>query len=163
MKRLISPAAIGRWSARHPWQAISLWLAFVVVAVGLLVVTGSKQLSNGAVGESARGDALMDRNHLGQQARAFAYLHSNTLRVEAPAFRAAIHDLDKRMTALGTAARVQVSHSHHSALVGGNLTQPVSQVQLQAAVAAVGTAHPQITAVFADVQSGSGGDLKRAE
>ena len=44
MKTFLTPTGIGRWSARHPWKAIGLWLVFVVVAIGLLVVTGSKQL-----------------------------------------------------------------------------------------------------------------------
>ena len=148
---------------RHPWQAILLWLAFVVVAIGLLAVTGSKQLQNGAVGESARADSLLDKHHLGRPPQAFAYLHSDTLRVTAPAFEAAIHDLEGRMTVLGTTAGVQLSANHHSALVGGNIDQPIAQSDLQSAVAAVAAAHPQITAVLADVQKSNGSDLRRAE
>jgi uncharacterized membrane protein YdfJ with MMPL/SSD domain len=64
MKTFLTPTGIGRSSARHRWRAIGLWLAFVVAAIGLLVVTGSKQLRNGAVGESARGDALMNKHQL---------------------------------------------------------------------------------------------------
>ncbi len=30
-----SPGAVGRWSIRHPWLAIAVWLAFVFVSVGL--------------------------------------------------------------------------------------------------------------------------------
>jgi putative drug exporter of the RND superfamily len=48
-------AAIGRWSTRHPWRAIALWLAFVAVAVGTLAATGSKTLQSSTVGESGRG------------------------------------------------------------------------------------------------------------
>jgi RND superfamily putative drug exporter len=163
MKTLLSPSGIGRWSARHPWQAIALWLVFVIAALGALALTGSKQLQNGAVGESARADALLAQHHLGRPPRAFAYLHSDTLPVGAPAFRAAIHDLEGRMTELGAAADVQVSRNHHSALVGGNIDQPIAEAQLRAAVDAVGAAHPQVAAVLADVQSSSGSDLKRAE
>jgi uncharacterized membrane protein YdfJ with MMPL/SSD domain len=163
MRSLLSPSGIGRWSMRHPWQAIALWLAFVVVAIGLLIVTGSKQLQNGAVGESARGNSMLDQHRLGRQPRAFAYLHSDTIRATAPAFRAAIRDLDQRMASLGTTAGVQVSANHHSAVVGGTIDQPIGEAQLRAAVAAVGAAHPQITAVLADVQNSGGSDLKRAE
>jgi RND superfamily putative drug exporter len=163
MRAFITPAAVGRWSARRPWLAIALWLTFVVAALGALVLTGSKQLQNGAVGESARADAVLDRHQLGRPPHAFAYLHSDTLRVGAPAFRASIHDLRARMTALGAAAGVQLSRSHHSALVGGNIDQPISVDQLQAVVAAVAADHPQVTAVLADVQNSSGSDLKRAE
>ena len=56
--RPLSPAAIGRWSARHPWLAIALWLGFVVACVAALAVTGSKQLHSGATGESARAENM---------------------------------------------------------------------------------------------------------
>jgi uncharacterized membrane protein YdfJ with MMPL/SSD domain len=163
MRSLLSPSGIGRWSARHPWYAIALWLVFVVVAIGALAVTGSKQLNNGSVGESARADALLDKHHLGREARAFGYLHSDSLLVSAPTFRAAIHDLESRMSSLGVSASAQISRDQHSALAGGALSQPVSFSELQAATAAVAAAHPQVTAVLADVQRNSGTDLKRAE
>ena len=35
MRTLLSPAHIGRWSARHPWQAIALWLEPEVQGRGL--------------------------------------------------------------------------------------------------------------------------------
>jgi RND superfamily putative drug exporter len=55
-----SVAAIGRWSTRRPWRAIAAWLAFVALAVAAVIATGTKSLANGAVGESARGYALID-------------------------------------------------------------------------------------------------------
>ena len=63
MLKHLSPSSIGRWSVRRPWLAIGLWLAFVAIAVGALAITGSKQLQNGAVGESARGYALMNQHN----------------------------------------------------------------------------------------------------
>ena len=53
-------ATIGRWSTRRPWRAIAVWLAFVVVAVGAMIATGTKSLENGAIGESARGYTMLD-------------------------------------------------------------------------------------------------------
>src|SRR5262249_25097586 len=55
--RLNPIVATGRWSTRHPWQAIAVWLSFVALAVGALAVTGSKSLQSGTVGEAARGYA----------------------------------------------------------------------------------------------------------
>lgn len=49
MRSHLSPAAIGRWSAGHPWRAIGAWLLFVTAAVAALALTGSKQLANGAI------------------------------------------------------------------------------------------------------------------
>jgi putative drug exporter of the RND superfamily len=88
--RRISPSSLGRWSARHPWRAIVLWLAFVVFAVAALAVTGSNQLQSGAVGESARAERML-MVHMARPGQSeFAYLHSDTLNVRDPAFRAAI-------------------------------------------------------------------------
>jgi uncharacterized membrane protein YdfJ with MMPL/SSD domain len=52
---------LGSWSARRPWRAILGWLAFVPVCLTLGAVTGTKELDNGASGESARGYDLGDR------------------------------------------------------------------------------------------------------
>jgi DNA-binding CsgD family transcriptional regulator len=62
--RQLSPTSVGRWAARRPWLAIAVWLAFVLAAVGALALTGSASLQNGAVGESARGYAMMDAHQL---------------------------------------------------------------------------------------------------
>jgi RND superfamily putative drug exporter len=163
MRTLLSPSGIGRWSARNPWQAIALWLAFVVVAIGMLVVTGSKQLQNGAVGESARADASLNEHQIWQTPRAYLYLHSDSLVAGTPAFRAAIREVEQRMTALGAQATVQISRNHHAALVGGQIDQPISAARLQAAAAVAERGSPRVSAVVADVQASSGSDLKRAE
>jgi uncharacterized membrane protein YdfJ with MMPL/SSD domain len=60
----LSPTSVGRWSARRPWLAIAVWLAFVLATVGALGLTGLASLQNGAVGESARGYAMMDAHQL---------------------------------------------------------------------------------------------------
>ena len=163
MKTFLTPTGIGRWSARHPWKAIGLWLVFVVVAIGLLVVTGSKQLQNGAVGESARGDTQMNKHQIWQAPLAYIYLHSNSLVATAPAFRSATREVEQALTTFGAQAKVQTSHSQHAALVGGQLNMPITSGQLQAAAAAAERTSPQVTAVVADVQASSGTDLKRAE
>ena len=79
--------------------AIAGWLTFVVLAVLALSLTGSKSLQNGAVGESARGNALMDSHQLGLSDHAYVYLRSGSLATSAPAFRAAIAQVASRMSA----------------------------------------------------------------
>src|SRR5438445_766233 len=81
--------AIGRWSTRRPWRAIAAWLAFVVAALVAMSVMGTKSLQNGAVGESARGYTLMNEHQAWGPTREYGYLHSDTLRAQDPAFRAA--------------------------------------------------------------------------
>ncbi|MDP9303600.1 MAG: MMPL family transporter [Actinomycetota bacterium] len=138
-------ATIGRWSTRHPWRAIVAWLAFVVVAVAAMVATGTETLQNGAVGESARGYEMLGANNLWPPPREIGYLHSTTLTVDDPAFRAAVSDVVKRLgsqevqiTTPLQDARL-VSRDRHSALVVATLTgayaDPVRNTILAAAPA----------------------------
>jgi putative drug exporter of the RND superfamily len=164
MMTRFSPAAIGRWSTRRPALAIAAWLMFVVAAVLALSLTGSKPLANGAVGESARGYALMDAHQLSVPQREYAYLHSSTLTATDPAFRAAISQVSARMHgALGGPTHVAVGPDRHAVLVTGTPTGPFGTAGLQASVAAVATAHPGVSAIVADPTSGTGNDLHRAE
>ena len=164
MLKRLSPTAIGRWSTRRPVLAITAWLAFVVVAVFSLSLTGSKPLENGAVGESARGYALMDSHQLGLPPYEYAYLHSDSLTTGSPAFQAAARQVAARMhEALGGPAHVAVAGDHHAELVTAQMSGPSTPGGLAASVAAVGAAHPGITAMVVDPTSGSGNDLHRAE
>jgi len=164
MIKRFSPTAIGRWSTRRPVLAIAAWLAFVVVAVLALTSTGSKPLENGAVGESARGYALMDSHHVGLPTDEYAYLHSDSVRTSTPAFKAATAQVASRMgAALGSRPRISVSRDQHAALVTAQVTTPFDTPKLEAAVKAVGAAHAGVTAIVADPTSGSGNDLHRAE
>ena len=99
MIKRFSPTAIGRWSTRRPVLAIAAWLTFVVAAVVALSLTGSKPLDNGAVGESARGYAMMDSHRLGLPPQEYVYLHSDSLKAGSPAFRTAIGAVDGAMRA----------------------------------------------------------------
>ena len=45
---------VGSWSARHPWTAITLWIAFVAAAVVIGSAVGTKQLTEA---ESASGES----------------------------------------------------------------------------------------------------------
>src|SRR5262249_45140788 len=123
MKTRLSPAAIGRWSARRPWLAIALWLAFVVACLAALAVTGSKQLERGATGESARAESMQRAHDTGPAESEYAYLHSRSLRAGDPTFRAAIAKVRASMeSALGGGASgagitTRISADSHSALV----------------------------------------------
>jgi RND superfamily putative drug exporter len=164
MFKRLSPTAIGRWSTRRPALAIAAWLTFVLVAVLALALTGSKPLENGAVGESARGYALMDAHGLGLPATQHAYLHSDTLTTSSPAFAAATDQAATRIhEALGGPARVAISRDRHAALITAQITRPFDLPRLQASISAVGTAHPGVSAMAVDPTSGGGNDLHRAE
>jgi uncharacterized membrane protein YdfJ with MMPL/SSD domain len=185
MRRRISPAAVGRWSARRPWLAIALWLGFVVASVAALAVTGSKQLQNGAAGESARAESMMTAHQAfppGVQFE-YAYLHSATLRAGTPAFRTAVARVRTSMSQElvvrppgpaptgrapkggrlpGDEVTTRVSADGHSVLVAAPVNQNFSTSALAAVVSAEGNA--QVSAVLDDNSADTGhSDLHRAE
>jgi len=165
MLRRFSPTSIGRWSVRRPWLAIAVWLAFVVSAVLALSLTGTKQLQNGATGESARGYALMDAHQLGLPPVQFAYVHSESLSAGAPAFRAATRSAAVAMrTALGGPVTLGVSRDQHSVLISGQVRMLFSLPGLQRSLAAVHAGDARVSvALGGSGDSGSGKDLSRAE
>jgi RND superfamily putative drug exporter len=160
-------AAIGRWSAAHPRRAIALWIAFGAGALALSVVTGTKSLQNGAVGESARGYSQLENHHVrGVPQWDYAYLRSDSLRNGDPGFRSAIADVRSGMSrVLGSSVSVRVADDGHSALLTARATREFSSVQTVLTAAA--RTHPQLT--IGGNGPGSGGatnsnkDLHRAE
>ena len=51
---MASHGKVGRWSARHPWTAITCWIAFVALAIVIGGAVGTKQLTEA---ESASGES----------------------------------------------------------------------------------------------------------
>jgi RND superfamily putative drug exporter len=152
-------AAIGRWSAGHPWRAIAIWLAFVVAAVGALAVINDKSLESSTTGESGRGYAMLDRGSYPEQ-HDYGYLHSDSLRVGDPAFKAAIDDVRTRMQeSLGAHVTVHFSPDRHAALLTSAAMQPFRA--LQASLDAAARAHPQIE--IGGDGPGSGGDSSNSD
>jgi RND superfamily putative drug exporter len=166
-----SVATIGRWSIRRPWLAIGAWLAFVAVAVAALVLTGTKSLQNGSVGEAARGYSLLDAQRAWPPQHEYAYVRSATLVAGAATFRAAVADVSRRMTTgLGTRPTLLVSRDGHAVLLAGAVERPFDPRVFRAYVLAAGAAHPQVTVGEAgditanDARNRSvGNDLNRAE
>ena len=161
--RIITPSGIGRWSAGRPWLAIGAWLAFVVLAVVALGVTGSKGLQSGVTGEAARAESMLQSDKARPAQYEYAYLHSDSLRVGDPAFQAAVRSVTASMSnAVGTRVSTRVSSSGHSALVSGRISRPFSTDALRAQVSAAGDG--RVSAVLDDNSGGSGNnDLSRAE
>jgi len=144
MATRLAPSRLGRWSIRRPWLALGAWLAFVVACVALVTATGTKELSNGAVGESARGYAVMDEHDLWGPERELVFLHSDRLRADDPGFAVARGDIRDRLARLGLATAVETSTDSHSAAVVAPIERPVSLERLQATVSAAQRAHPSL-------------------
>jgi RND superfamily putative drug exporter len=155
---------MGRWSIRRPWWAIAAWVAFVVLAVASLAVTGTKSLNNGAVGESARGYALMDRYQLWSNSPVELYLHSDRLRTGDRPFASALRRIAHGMhSTLGTRVRVEISGDRHSGLLAAPVDRP-PRGNFGAAIAAVRGAYPQLAIVdLGNVAHNGHNDLRKAE
>ena len=121
-------ARMGRWSARHRKTAIFGWLAFVVAVVVIGGAVGTKQLGDNDTlpGESGRAARILDAG-FEQPASETVLVQSRTLTADSPAFRAAVADVERRVSAVDVVANVQspyakenpgrISADGHSAIV----------------------------------------------
>jgi len=161
MKRSTNVAArMGRWSARHRKPAIFGWLAFVVAAVVLGGALGTKQLTDDETlpGESGRAARMLD-DGFEQPAGETVLVQSRKLTADSPAFRAAVADVVRRVTAVGAVTNVQspydagnrgqISADGHSATVSldirGDADTATDRIQpVMDAVDAAAAANPSL-------------------
>jgi uncharacterized membrane protein YdfJ with MMPL/SSD domain len=174
----------GRWSARHPWTAITLWIAFVAAAIVIGSAVGTKELteSESASGESGVAARTLEDAGFKMQPGEQVIVQSKTLRASDPAFKAVVGDVITRLQAQPDVVKLRspyaqstISKDGHSALVSfeipGNYTTVADKVEpIQAATAAAQKAHPEF--VIAEAGDGSfskaysdtqGKDFERAE
>jgi uncharacterized membrane protein YdfJ with MMPL/SSD domain len=147
---------VGRWSARHPWTAISLWIAFVATAVVIGTAVGTKQLTEAesASGESGVAARTLDKAGFKIQPGEQVLVQSKTLRAGDPAFRAVVGDVITRLDGTPNVVKLRspyaqrtISRDGHSALVSfeipGTFKTAGSKVApIQAVTAAAQAAHP---------------------
>jgi uncharacterized membrane protein YdfJ with MMPL/SSD domain len=139
-------ATIGRWSMRRPWRAIAVWLGFVVIAAAAGIATGTDELENGAVGESARGYTLIEEHGAYTAAREYGYLHSDTLTAGEQPFRTAVADVSARLqAAVGGDVDVRTTQDQHSVLVAGIVRRFIQSDELRTSILAAGVAYPKVT------------------
>jgi hypothetical protein len=111
-------ARMGRWSAGHWKTAVFGWLAFVLVAFGLGVAVGTKDIdpNTAGPGESGRMDKILDAGFK-QPAGESVLIQSRSVRVGDPAFTAAIEDVVARVS------KVAAVQNLRSPLAPGNAGQ----------------------------------------
>jgi len=150
---------VGLWSGRHPWRAIGIWLAFIVIAVVAGGAVGTNKLHDGdqAVGEAGRAQHTI-AGAFEQHADEQVLLHSSKTTVsEDPQYQAAIRDVVARVqgtelaldvrSPLDERYRNQVSADGHSALVtfqvAGTMDDAATTIPpVLQAVQAAAAAHP---------------------
>ena len=153
-------ARMGRWSARHRKTAIFGWLAFVVAAVVIGGALGTKQLGNNDTlpGESGRATKILDEGFK-QPAGETVLVQSRSLTADDPAFRAAVADVVRRLSAVSVVTNIrgpyaagnpgQISADGHSAVVNldirGDADTAVDRIDpVLKAVDATAAAHPSL-------------------
>jgi uncharacterized membrane protein YdfJ with MMPL/SSD domain len=121
-------ARMGRWSASHWKTATFGWIAFVVAALVIGGAVGTKQLNpnTSGPGESGRMDKIVDKE-FDRQASETVLIQSRSSTASDPAFRAAIADVSRRLSAIPVVTGVesplergnadQISGDRHSAIV----------------------------------------------
>ena len=151
---------MGRWSAQHRKTAIFGWLAFVVVAFGLGIVSGTTKIeqATSGVGESGRIDKLLHEEFV-QPAGESVLIQSETLTVKDPAFTAAVEDVIAKVSAVDVVMDVkspldpenagQIGQAGHAALIDfeirGDPDDAVKKIDpVVAAVDEAKTANPDV-------------------
>lgn len=176
-------ARAGRWSAHHRKTAILGWIAFVVVALVLGGVVGTKEAGDDGVGESGRAEQVLDRG-FPEHANETVLVQSGRLDMNDPAFRAAVADVVRRMEGRPEVVEVddpfaagnegQIAPSGHAALVTlelrGDEDATADTRRVLATTAALQRAHPELRVEqFGDASADAAiskmfeDDFKRAE
>src|SRR5262249_17745768 len=118
----------GRWSAGHWKTAVSAWLAFCVAAVALGAVAGTRMLkdSDTAAGETKKAEQILKQADFGTRANESVLVESKTQTLSDPAFRAAVADVVRTVSAQPQVQNVrspfapgnagQISDDRHSPL-----------------------------------------------
>jgi RND superfamily putative drug exporter len=175
---------MGRWSARHRKKAIFGWLAFVVLAFALGIVSGTTKIepATSGVGESGRIDKLLHEEFV-QPAGESVLVQSESLTVKDAAFAAAVEDVVARVSKLEDVTAVQspldpenagqIGQGGHAALIDfeirGDPDDATTKIDpVVAAVDEAQAAHPELfvgsfgVSASKEVEGAFMDDLKKA-
>ena len=153
-------ARMGRWSASHWKTAVFGWLAFVVAALVVGQMVGTKQIDqkSNTVGQSHRADQLLrDAGFRPDPQTEIVLVQSTTKTASDPGFRAVVHDVVETVRPFSTIENLrspyqpgradQISADGHSAMVewdmkGDSKVATKRIGALEHATANVAKAHP---------------------
>jgi RND superfamily putative drug exporter len=100
-------ASAGRWSAQHRKTAIIGWILFVVLAFGAGQVAGTQELTDAesGVGQSGQATKLVDGAYP-KKIHEAVLIQSKALKADAPAYRAVVNDVTKRVGEVKTVTEI---------------------------------------------------------
>src|SRR5919204_2764226 len=118
-------ARAGRWSAAHWKTAVAVWVAFVVVAIGVGASVGTHKLSlsEQSTGETARAEQILASAGFKTPASEAVLVRSRTATVADPRFRATVQGVLAKLrtmpqvTNLRTGAAGEVSKDRRAQLI----------------------------------------------
>src|SRR4051794_25324901 len=149
-------ARMAIWSGRHRKKAIWGWLAFVLVVFAAGSAMGTTNISevDQFSGESHKAEVALHNAGM-RPVEEVVFLQSDKLKITDPAFRAAVQDVTRRLSAQKYVSHVRspltgesaVADDGHAALVefhiAGDTTQATDRVDpILATVAAAQAQHP---------------------
>jgi uncharacterized membrane protein YdfJ with MMPL/SSD domain len=153
-------ARMGRWSASHWKTAVFGWLAFVVAALAIGNVVGTKNIDmkNANVGQSHKADQILNEGFPQADPQTeFVLVQSRTRTVADPAFRATVNDVVAAVKAnpaitnlkspLDAKNRDQVAKNRRTVIVTWDMKGKAEVAKkkidaIEASVAKVGDRHP---------------------
>src|SRR3954468_10897551 len=151
-------ARMAIWSGRHRKKAFWGWLAFVVVVFAAGGAMGTTNISevDQFSGESHKAEVALHNAGM-RPVEEVVFLQSDKLKITDPAFRAAVQDVTRRLSAQKYVSHVRspltgesaVAADGHAALVAfhlaGDTTQATDRVDpILATVAAAQAQHPEL-------------------
>ncbi|PNE38131.1 hypothetical protein AOB60_28860 [Streptomyces noursei] len=107
------PVRAARWSALHPWRAITGWLVFVVLCLGLGAAVGTHNATTEdyRVGEAGQAEAMASEGHLQHKPTEQVLVSARSGALDRPAAEAAARDVAARMAKLPEVESVAAPHT----------------------------------------------------
>ena len=123
MERTNLAARAGRWSAAHWKTALGAWLVFCVVAVAVGSAVGKVSLKQAdtASGETRVAQKILDNAGFPGHAGESVLVQSKTETIASPAFKAAVNDVVRAVSAQPVVARVRspLDPANHAQVADG--------------------------------------------
>ncbi|MGW1181116.1 MMPL family transporter [Streptomyces drozdowiczii] len=176
----LRPVHMARWSARHPWRAITGWFLFVLLCLGAGIAAGSNEATTKDfwVGEAGHAESMATEGGLQRRPVEHILIRSASGPLDTARATGAARELTTRMRALDEVREVQapVASKDGSALrvsvvmEGAELDGRKNVVPLLAETAEVAAAHPDLVveetgspAISKGVNDQRGDDLALSE
>ncbi|MFJ7628500.1 MMPL family transporter [Streptomyces sp. NPDC097595] len=176
----LRPVHMARWSARHPWRAITGWFLFVLLCLGAGIAAGSNAATTKDfwVGEAGHAESMATDAGLQRRPTEHILIRSASGPLDTARAKEAARELTARMRALDEVREVEapVPSADRTALrvsvvmEGAELDGRKNVVPLLAETAEVADAHPELVveetgspAISKGVNDQRGDDLALSE